>query len=125
MGTPTNLLPNSLYFAIGKLYPDATQHIHRLGFPAYKVPCDAPFGTFDYIFGNQTIKVPFLDSLYKDGDNCTSGFTLGPQDTGQIPLILGDASIRGVYMAFDLDNDEIWIGETADCGSKRCAYWKG
>jgi hypothetical protein len=125
MGTPTNLLPNSLYFAIGKLYPDATQHIHRLGFPAYKVPCDAPFGTFDYIFGNQTIKVPFLDSLYKDGDNCTSGFTLGPQDTGQIPLILGDASIRGVYMAFDLDNDEIWIGETADCGSNVVPIGKG
>jgi hypothetical protein len=56
MGTPTNLLPNSLYFAIGGLYPDATPSTHRLGFPAYKVPCDAPFGTFNYIFGDQTIK---------------------------------------------------------------------
>jgi hypothetical protein len=25
--------------------------------------------------------------------------------------------MRGAYMVFDLDNDEIWIGETADCGS--------
>ncbi|KAH4376859.1 hypothetical protein HBI25_034890 [Parastagonospora nodorum] len=63
MGTPTNLLPNNLYFAIGELYPDAVPYKHRLGFTAYKVPCDAPLGTFNYTFGSCTIKVSFLASL--------------------------------------------------------------
>ncbi|KAH4809920.1 hypothetical protein HBH61_105430 [Parastagonospora nodorum] len=63
MGTPTNLLPNNLYFVIGELYLDAVPYKHRLGFTAYKAPCDAPLGTFDYTFGSCTIKVSFLDSL--------------------------------------------------------------
>jgi hypothetical protein len=47
--------------------------------------------------------VPFLDSLYKAGDKCTFGFTLKPQNTGKIPFILGDASMRAAYMVFDFD----------------------
>jgi len=127
MGTPTNLLPNNLYFAIGELYPDAIPYRHPLGFTAYKVPCDAPLGTFDYTFGSYTIKVSFLDSLWKDpaDGHCTFGFTLGPQDEGAIPYILADTFMRGAYMVFDMDNDEIWIGESADCGSKVVPIGKG
>jgi len=127
MGTPTNLLPNALYFTIAQLYPDAEPYEHRLGFPAYKVPCDAPHGTFDYTFGNVTIKVSFQESLWKDPKTgiCTFGFSLGPQDTGKIPFILAAAFMRGAYMAFDLDNDEIWMGETADCGSNIVPVGKG
>jgi hypothetical protein len=126
-GTPTNLLPNNLYFAIGDLYPDAIPYTHPLGFPAYNVSCDAPSGTFDYTFGNHTIRVSFQDSLFKDDTSgvCTFGFTLGPQDTGQIPYILADSFMRGVYMVFDMDNDEIWMGETADCGSNVVPIGKG
>jgi hypothetical protein len=66
-------------------------------------------GTFDYTFGNYTIKVSFQDSLYKDDvdGTCTFGFTLGPQGEGLVPHILADAFMRGAYMVFDMDNDEI------------------
>jgi hypothetical protein len=119
MGTPTNLLPNDLYFNVGESYPGDIPYTHPQGFPAYKVPCDAPLGTFDYTFGNYTIKVSFQDSLYKDNANkiCTFGFTLGLQGYGLVPYILADAFMRGTYMVFDIDNDEIWMGESADCGS--------
>lgn len=98
-----------------------------MGFTAYKVPCDAPLGAFDYTFGNYTIKSSFLDSLWKDpaDGHCTFGFTLGPQDEGTIPYILADAFMRGAYMVFDMDNDEIWIGESADCGTKIVPIGKG
>jgi hypothetical protein len=33
--------------------------------------------------------------------------------------------MRGVYMVFDMDNDEIWMGETADCGSNVVPIGKG
>lgn len=126
-GTPTNLLPNSLYFAIGALYPDAEMYMHPHGWPAYKVPCTAPHGTFDYYFGNTTIKVSFAESLYRYEDSgiCTFGFTLGPQDEGKVPYILGDAFLRGAYVVFDRENDEVWMGETADCGSDIVPVGKG
>jgi hypothetical protein len=127
MGTPTNLLPNDLYFVIGDSYPDAIPYTHPLGFPAYKVPCDTPLGTFDYTFGNYTIKVSFLNSLYKDNVDgiCTFGFSLGPQGEGKVPYILADSFMRGAYMVFDMDNDEIWMGETADCGPHIVPIGKG
>lgn len=82
------LLPNVLYFIISDIYPDAESYDSGHGWPAYKVPCHAPHGNFDYTFGNVTIKVSLKDSLYKDPkfDICTFGFTLGPQDEGKIPL---------------------------------------
>ncbi|KAF2830170.1 acid protease [Ophiobolus disseminans] len=127
MGTPTNLLPNALYFAIGSLYPDAMSYDSGHGWPAFKVPCDAPHGSFDYTFDNVTIKVSLKDSLHKNPkiNICSFGFTLGPQDSGRIPFILGDSFMRGAYMVFDLDNDEIWMGETADCGSNIVPVGKG
>ncbi|KAH5074748.1 hypothetical protein HBI65_047070 [Parastagonospora nodorum] len=110
-----------------KLYPDAVPYKHRLGFTAYKVPCDAPLGTFNYTFGSCTIKVSFLASLWKDPTNgqCTFGFTLGPQDEGTTPYILANSFMRDAYMVFDRDNDEIWIGESPNCGSEIVPFGKG
>ena len=126
-GATHNYLTNDLYFAIGALYPDAKWYRDREGQPAFKVPCDAPLGTLDYTFGETTIKVPFQESLDRDDVSgfCNFGFRLGPQDEGKIPYILGDTFMRGAYMVFDLDNDEFWMGEKADCGSNIVAVGKG
>jgi hypothetical protein len=56
---------------------------------------------------------------------CTFGFSLGPQGEGKVPFILTDAFMRGAYMVFDMDNDEIWMGESADCGSNMVPIGKG
>jgi hypothetical protein len=127
MGTPTNLLTNDLYFYNGEAYPGAIPYTRPLGYPAYKVPCDAPLGSFDYTFGNYTIKISFRDSLYVDKieRTCTFGFSLGPQGEGKVPFILTDAFMWGAYMVFDMDNDEIWMGESIDCGSNIVPIGKG
>jgi hypothetical protein len=93
MGTLTNLLPNDFYFYIGEAYPGAIPYAHPLGYPAYKVPCDAPLGSFDCTFGNCTIKVSFRDSLCVDNieRTYTFGFSLGSQGEGMGPFILADA----------------------------------
>lgn len=106
-GTTRNLLPNDLYFTIGQLYPDAVEYMDPEGHPAFRVPCNAPSGSFDYTFGNYIVKVSFLDSLYKDpvSGTCSFGFALRPEGDATIPYILGDSFMRGAYMVFDMDND--------------------
>lgn len=118
-GAPMNLLPNALYFAIGNIYPGAVPYASPNGNPAFEVPCAAPTGSFDYTFGNTTVKVSFQDSVHKDRETgkCNFGFSLGPQDSGTIPFILGASIMRGAYMVFDNENSEVWMGEKADCGS--------
>ena len=127
-GTPTNLLPNELYFVIGAMYPDSVAYRHELGFWAFDVPCDAPNGTFDYSFGETMIKVLFQDSLYKyDNGKCIFGLTLRPPPEvfGNVPFILADSFMRGAYMVFDTANTEIWIGENVDCGTNVVPIGKG
>jgi hypothetical protein len=128
-GTTRNLISNDLYFAIGGLYPGAKQYMNPYGQPAFRVPCDAPSGSFDYTFGNHTVKISLSNSLYKDPESgtCSIGFQLGPEEAedGSVPHILGDAFLRGAYTVFDMDNDEIWIGEKAECGSNIVPIGKG
>jgi hypothetical protein len=97
VGTLTNLLPNDLYFPIGDLYPGVIPYTLKLGYPAYRVLCDAPLGTFDYTFGDYTIKASFLDSLYKDSIDgiCMFGYSLGLQGEGKVPYILADSMYAG------------------------------
>jgi hypothetical protein len=106
---------------------NAITYTHKLDYPAYKVPCDAPLETFDYTFGDYTIKVSFLVSIYKDYIDgiCTFGFSLGHQGEGKVHYILADSFMRGAYMVFDTDDDEIWMNETADCGSRIVPIGKG
>jgi hypothetical protein len=125
-GTPTNLLPEYLYYAIGAVYPDVVPYRHENGWPAFRVPCDAPLGTFDYTFGDSTVKVSFKDSLYKWHDgSCTFGFTLPPPPEWHVPPILAQPFMRGTYIVFDHDNEEKWFGESADCGSNILPIGKG
>lgn len=126
-GTTRNILSNDLFFTIGGLYPEAKEYMDPYGQPAFRVPCDAPAGSFDYTSGNHTIKISLSDSLYKDPESgtCSIGFQLSPEEDGSIPYILGDSFLHGAYMVFDMDNDEIRIGKKADCGFNIVPIGKG
>lgn len=39
--------------------------------------------------------------------------------------MLGAAFMRGVHMVFDMENDEVWMGERVDCGSDIVGIGKG
>lgn len=118
-GTPSTLLPNSVMFAVGQDYPDAELKMDKDGAPFYKIPCNAPQGTFDFTFGTTGIKVSYQDMIYHEADGtCSLGFSVGPQDDGIIPYILANNFMRGAYIVFDLQNEALWLGESDDCGSQ-------
>jgi hypothetical protein len=124
MGTPTNLLPNNLYFNIGESYPSAIPYTHLQGFPAYEVPCDTPLGTFDYIFSNYTIKVSFQDSLYKDNVNgvCTFGFTLGLQGEQRLWHSQRRLGMDQCSLPELKDGGVVWSGKEAKQHKTLCTY---
>ena len=125
-GTPVNLLPNDLILAISGHYPEAQMYFDKDNKPAFKVPCEAPKGSFDYSFGNTTIHVSFRDAMFKDAEGiCSFGFRIGPNNPKLVPYILGASFMRGAYMVFDRDNDELWLGESDDCGSNIVPIGKG
>jgi hypothetical protein len=101
--------------------------MERYGQPAFRVPCDAPSESFVYPSGNHTVKILLSDSLYKDPESgtCSIGFQLGPEEDGSVPYILSDSFLRDAYTVFDMNKDEIWIGEKANCGSKIVPIGKG
>jgi hypothetical protein len=107
-GTTRNLISIDLCFAIGGLYPGTKQYMNPYGQPAFRVPCDAPSGSFDYTSGNHTAKISLSDSLYKDPESgtCSISFQLGPEEDedGSVPYILGDSFLRGAYTVFEMDN---------------------
>lgn len=98
-GTPTNLLPRFICFAIGSVYPDARPYKTPYGWTAYEVSCNALPGTFDYTFGDVTIKVSLQDSLYKDVDGkCSFGFSLPPPPEWHVPPILAQPFMSGTIL---------------------------
>ncbi|KAF2116478.1 aspartic peptidase domain-containing protein [Lophiotrema nucula] len=109
-----------IYSAIGADYPGTTQQWNPGGFPEYRVPCEAPAGSIDFTFGKITIQVSYRDMEFKKGAECYIPFELKPDflpGIGMIPDIIGATFLRGAYVVFDLDNKEVWMGESADCGS--------
>jgi hypothetical protein len=125
-GTIVNLLPNALMLAIGRDYPGAEQFLDGSSGPQFKVPCEAPQGTFDHSFDNTTIRVPFRDALViSESGICTFGFRMNPDNPKIVPYILGASFMKGAYMVFDHDNNERWVAESANCGENIVAVEKG
>jgi Eukaryotic aspartyl protease len=113
-GTTLSLLPFSLFTKIGSDYPGAALDYDGT---AYIVPCKAPPGSVDFIFGNETIHIPYSDFIWQARPTrCQLGIAPVP-DTDPKQSILGDSFLRAAYVVHDLENQEIWLGQADECGS--------
>lgn len=65
------------------------------------------------------------DLIVKDlySGQCVLGMDLIPSD-GSVPSIFRSPFLRGTYMVYDQENDNIWLGESANCGSDIVAITK-
>ncbi|RYP08178.1 hypothetical protein DL765_008878 [Monosporascus sp. GIB2] len=69
-------------------------------------------GTFDFDFGNITIRIPYSQFVIQaNSEVCVLGAT--PDD--QIAL-LGDSFLRSAYVVFDQNNMEVAMAPYANCG---------
>jgi hypothetical protein len=124
-GTPANILPNAFVQALARTYPNVTQ-TKLDGTTAYIVPCDAPAGgTIDFTFGTANIKVSWADLMYNQFGTCYLNFVLNPDDGVTVPYLLSASFLRGVYAVFDSENNNVWLGESDDCGSNVLPIQKG
>lgn len=73
---------------------------------------DAP-GSVNFEFGSKTVRVPFSDFVIDLGDPrfCYVGVAITTEQQ-----ILGDTVMRAGYFVFDWDNEEVHVGQAANCG---------
>ena len=120
-GTTVTYLPQALVEAIVNDYPQTATLNQADGL--YHVPCDALEGTIDFHFGGKTVKVPFSEFIWHGKpDDCALGILPVFAPNGNI---LGDSFLHAAYVVFDQDNQEIWVDQTADCGSAIVPIGKG
>ncbi|KAF7561176.1 hypothetical protein G7046_g2993 [Stylonectria norvegica] len=81
----------------------------------YYVSCDMrdQDGSVDFGFGNTKVRVPFSDFILNVGSDeyCYVGIVITTDQQ-----ILGDTVLRAGYFVFDWDNEEVHIGQAANCG---------
>lgn len=113
-------LPEELFIAIGKDYPEAKLHSAP---HLYSAPCNTPEGSIELSFGNKTISIPYRDFVRNDGKGMC--FLKIQPTTEEEGWALGEAFFRAAYTVFDVDNNEIWLGQADDCGSEIKTIGKG
>lgn len=70
-------------------------------------------GSVDFGFGDKIVAVPFSDFILDVGSDtyCYIGVVITTDQQ-----ILGDSVLRAGYFVFDWDNEEVHIGQAANCG---------
>ncbi|KAF2494423.1 acid protease [Lophium mytilinum] len=120
-GGTLSRLPTPIYNAVAADFPGAT--LDTGGSGLYIVDCsvaDLP-GTVDFTFGATIINIPYHEFIWFINPTlCVIG--LLPEDDAPV---LGDSFLRGAYVVYDQDNQNLLLANTDDCGSELVAIEKG
>ncbi|KAF2848771.1 acid protease, partial [Plenodomus tracheiphilus IPT5] len=136
-GSPYNLVPKNLLYAIVESYPDVAVKETGAG-RSFEVPyttnshtytytCTQLTPNLQYTFKKKTIHVPIADTLIRlPNGQCILPFGVPPSTStaaaaqtarsGHMPYILGNSIMRAAYVVFDLDNNGIWMAARDNCG---------
>ncbi|RYP76964.1 hypothetical protein DL770_007138 [Monosporascus sp. CRB-9-2] len=119
-GTTLSHLPESVVAALAAGFPGAVPD----GQGGYEVPCDymRRNGSVAFEFGaggggtggGVRIDVRYADFVWNNGAACYLGAWYSP-DVGI--WILGDTFLRGAYVAFDQDNEALYMANYVSCGA--------
>ncbi|RYP48270.1 hypothetical protein DL768_005823 [Monosporascus sp. mg162] len=116
-GTTLSHLPQSVVAALAAGFPGAVPD----GQGGYEVPCDyvRRNGSVAFELGGGTgggvrIDVRYADFVWNNGGACYLGAWYSP-DVGI--WILGDTFLRGAYVAFDQDNEALYMANYVSCGA--------
>ncbi|XWW92354.1 hypothetical protein V2A60_000277 [Cordyceps javanica] len=122
-GATLGHLPKGLVDAVAAGFPGARFDPAR---NQHTVPCSLRKvdKTVDFKFGDALIKVPFNDFIWQAGtDLCVLG--VAPSPANSKTWSLGDSFLRAAYAVFDQDNKNVWLAQSADCGTNLVAFGKG
>ncbi|KAI0161581.1 aspartic peptidase domain-containing protein [Xylariaceae sp. FL1272] len=105
-------LPGRLMAYLSEIFPDA-EYNNDEGY--WEVPCrhrdrDA---TVDFNFDTQRIAVPMHDFVLEYNGTCFLGAVATQDD--QLG-VLGLSFLRGAYVAFDIENEDIYLAQYQNCG---------
>ena len=116
-GSTMTLLPSSLASAIAADF-GATQADSN-GF--YDIDCSLANvqGSLNFAFQGTTIQVPYSELVRSVTSNPPSCF-LGISPSSSFTL-LGDTFMRSAYAVFDLEGNNVWMTQAANCGSTPAA----
>ncbi|KAI5803252.1 aspartic peptidase domain-containing protein [Geopyxis carbonaria] len=117
-GSSYNYLPSELAKTIAKQV--GAQWAHNFAVPI--LPCGIRNynGTINFEFSGQQIKVPLnqliIDAYTNNGDrgHFSDGSPIcyfGIMDAGENSFVFGDTFLRSAYVVYDIDNEEISIGQ--------------
>ncbi|RYP69879.1 hypothetical protein DL771_005822 [Monosporascus sp. 5C6A] len=116
-GTTLSHLPESVVAALAAGFPGAVPD----GQGGYEVPCDYMRRDGSVAFelgggagGGVRIDVGYADFVWNNGGACYLGAWHSP-DIGV--WILGDTFLRGAYVAFDQDNEALYMANYVSCGA--------
>ncbi|KAF2866840.1 aspartic peptidase domain-containing protein [Massariosphaeria phaeospora] len=127
--TVLSTFPESLFHTIGQNFPRTTLPQKSQGQVYYTIPCDdIPEGTLDFTFIKTTrISVPLADFvLYEPSiGQCILGMAPMGQSGELFHFGLGTLVLQSIYLVVDVDNKNMWIGQSDNCGSSVVQMKKG
>ncbi|KAI9049430.1 hypothetical protein LZ554_006463 [Drepanopeziza brunnea f. sp. 'monogermtubi'] len=117
-GTLTRL-PSALVQAIVADFPGA---VDDGGSGLYLVDCATAnrTGSLHFGFGDTVIDVPYRDFMWHILGMCYLGITIDED----LP-VLGASFLRGAFVVFDQDNQNVHIAQSDDCGTNLVSIGKG
>ncbi|KAJ5033565.1 uncharacterized protein L3040_008677 [Drepanopeziza brunnea f. sp. 'multigermtubi'] len=117
-GTLTRL-PSTLVNAIVADFPGA---VNDGGSGLYLVDCATAnkTGSIHFGFGDTVIDVPYRDFMWHILGMCYLGITIDED----LP-VLGASFLRGAFVVFDQDNQNVHIAQSGDCGTNLVPIGKG
>lgn len=123
-GATLSHLPRGLVDAIAAGFPGAEfDEAHN----QHTVPCNLrkqKDASVNFKFGEALIKVPFSDFIWEPVDGfCLLGAV--PTADNDATWSLGDSFLRAAYAVFDQDNKNVWLAQSADCGTNLVSFDKG
>ncbi|EGX88046.1 yapsin, putative [Cordyceps militaris CM01] len=122
-GATLGHLPAAIVDAVATGFPGASFDARR---NQHTVPCALrkENKTVDFKFGAAVVKVSFGDFIWQAGTNlCVLGVV--PSAASSKTWSLGDSFLRAAYAVFDQDNKNVWLAQSADCGTNLVAFGKG
>lgn len=114
-GYTVSALPTKYFNKLKDAFPGVTAPPKEDKSGLYRIPCNVAEqkGTVNFRFGKVEINVPYKDFIWKQTDGLCI-FGVYPDD--KFP-VLGDTFLRAAYVVYDMDNRNLHIAKSNDCGS--------
>ncbi|KAI1324081.1 aspartic peptidase domain-containing protein [Xylariaceae sp. FL0255] len=111
-----SFLPEAYINVILSVFPDSKWNA-TIGF--YEVSCNERYrnASIEFEIDYVPIRVPIFDFIFELKGSCFLAAVKQPTQSTEVPgAILGSSTLKGAYVVFDLESQDIFIAQYANCG---------